>query len=316
MIWLARSVGVDGSRDQRRQRGEVQLLRRRQRDGGRRCRATPASAGTCPSTSNVAPRISTVPPATTPYSVAMVGTEHDDVAGVLGGQQLGRSRARAGTLVALVGSRDAARPPGLGDAEADGRASMSHRIWTCGSTAATPVEAGDVIGVPPARIGEVPKDSPSVTTILSGVDARCPRSTKLLIWLASELNTTSDQMPMVMPTMVRVVRSLRRDSSRRSRMTTSFQAGSRARLEDDDRRLADRRRGEAIEVGTPAGVVAEPGPEPVALSPAAARARTARDPSGSSTVVSGCAWRFSHHAGSVSPQPFMARVTRLGPSSK
>ena len=32
--------------------------------------------------------------------------------------------------------------------------------------------------------------------------------------------------------------------------------------------------------------------------------------------LSGCAWRFSHHAGSASAQPFMARVTRFGPSSK
>ncbi len=42
--------------------------------------------------------------------------------------------------------------------------------------------------------------------------------TRLLIWLAIELNTTSAQMPMVMPLMVNVVRSLRRDSSRSRRM--------------------------------------------------------------------------------------------------
>ena len=51
-------------------------------------------------------------------------------------------------------------------------------------------------------------------------------------------------------------------------------------------------------------------------SAVAARPRTARSPSGSSTVVSGLAWRLSHQAGSGSPQPFMAMVTRFGPSSK
>ncbi len=48
----------------------------------------------------------------------------------------------------------------------------------------------------------------------------------------------------------------------------------------------------------------------------AARARTRRGPSGRSTIVSGEAWRLSHQAGSASAQPFIARVTRSGPSSK
>ena len=39
-----------------------------------------------------------------------------------------------------------------------------------------------------------------------------PPSTRALILLAMELNTTSAQMPMVMPRMVSVVRSLRRAS--------------------------------------------------------------------------------------------------------
>jgi hypothetical protein len=50
--------------------------------------------------------------------------------------------------------------------------------------------------------------------------------------------------------------------------------------------------------------------------PVAARARTCRGPSDSSTVVSGFAWRFSHQAGSLAPQPFMARLTRFSPSWK
>ncbi len=69
------------------------------------------------------------------------------------------------------------------------------------------------------RIGDEPKAMPSVTTILSAKYS-LPMPTRLLIWLASELNTTSAQMPMVMPVMVRLVRSLRRESSRRIRMTT------------------------------------------------------------------------------------------------
>jgi hypothetical protein len=32
-------------------------------------------------------------------------------------------------------------------------------------------------------------------------------------------------------------------------------------------------------------------------------------------VASGFAWRLSHHAGSGSAQPFIAGVTRFGPSS-
>jgi hypothetical protein len=39
------------------------------------------------------------------------------------------------------------------------------------------------------RIGEVPKDSPSVTTILSAKNS-VPRPTRPLIWFAGALNTT------------------------------------------------------------------------------------------------------------------------------
>ena len=49
-------------------------------------------------------------------------------------------------------------------------------------------------------------------------------------------------------------------------------------------------------------------------SSVAARARTGTVRPGTSTVASGRAWRFSHQAGSGSPQPFIAIVTRLGAS--
>jgi len=51
-------------------------------------------------------------------------------------------------------------------------------------------------------------------------------------------------------------------------------------------------------------------------SPRAARACTRRVPSRTTTFASGWACRLSHHAGSGSAQPFMAIVTRFGPSSK
>ena len=52
------------------------------------------------------------------------------------------------------------------------------------------------------------------------------------------------------------------------------------------------------------------------LLPAAARAVTERGPSASSALAFGCACRLSHQAGSPSAQPFIAMVTRFGPSSK
>jgi hypothetical protein len=51
-------------------------------------------------------------------------------------------------------------------------------------------------------------------------------------------------------------------------------------------------------------------------SPLATRALTERGPSTRSTLASGCAWRFSHQAGSPSAQPFMATAMRFGPSSR
>ena len=51
-------------------------------------------------------------------------------------------------------------------------------------------------------------------------------------------------------------------------------------------------------------------------SPSAALARTGIGPSRVSTVASGFACRFSHQAGSASPQPFIAIVTTFGPSVK
>src|SRR4051812_34454380 len=72
-------------------------------------------------------------------------------------------------------------------------------------------------------------------------------------------------MPMVMPTMVRVVRSFRRDSSRRSRMSTYFRCGWAAWLEHDDGRFARSALREAVDVLTPAGVFAEAGPQSLPL---------------------------------------------------
>jgi hypothetical protein len=45
-----------------------------------------------------------------------------------------------------------------------------------------------------------------------------------------------------------------------------------------------------------------------------ARARTAQVSPTISTVASGCAWRLRHQDGSGSAQPFIASVTRFGPS--
>jgi hypothetical protein len=50
-------------------------------------------------------------------------------------------------------------------------------------------------------------------------------------------------------------------------------------------------------------------------APSAARARTARVAPTRSTVASGWAYRLRHQAGSASAQPFIASVTRFGPSS-
>ena len=61
--------------------------------------------------------------------------------------------------------------------------------------------------------------------------------------------------------------------------------------------------------------LAPPRPQPVALlaerGPARARESARRRVS---TVASGFACRFSHQAGSAAPQPFIAIVTRFGPS--
>ena len=59
--------------------------------------------------------------------------------------------------------------------------------------------------------------------------------------------------------------------------------------------------------------LAPPGPQPRPLLALAARPVTCqRVAPSSSTRASGCACRFSHHAGSAGPQPFIARVTRFG----
>jgi hypothetical protein len=58
-------------------------------------------------------------------------------------------------------------------------------------------------------------------------------------------------------------------------------------------------------------------PEPVSLLAISGSAdHVAPMRRASSTTASGSAWRFSHQAGSAAPQPFIAIVTRLGPSSK
>ena len=55
---------------------------------------------------------------------------------------------------------------------------------------------------------------------------------------------------------------------------------------------------------------------PWQLDPAPARAGTRRAPPARRTSQSGCACRLSHQAGLPPPQPFIAIVTRFGPSSK
>ena len=50
-------------------------------------------------------------------------------------------------------------------------------------------------------------------------------------------------------------------------------------------------------------------------SPSAALALTMHGLSARTTLAPGCAWRLSHHPGSPSAQPFIASVTRFGPSS-
>src|SRR5690349_6796582 len=86
--------------------------------------------------------------------------------------------------------------------------------------------------------------------------------TKPLIWLAIALNTTSAQMPMVMPRMVRLDRSFRRESSRSCRIVVLLRA---RRLQHHHRGLARAARGEAIEVVAPAGEIREPGPQALAF---------------------------------------------------
>ena len=90
-------------------------------------------------------------------------------------------------------------------------------------------------------------------------------------------------------------------------------APASARLEDDDRGLAGSARGPGVELVGPSYRPQLPQTRPLLRCGSPPTDGSVR--SWSSTVVSGWACRFSHHAGSGSPQPFMAMVTRFGPSS-
>src|SRR4029450_8708295 len=90
-------------------------------------------------------------------------------------------------------------------------------------------------------------------------------------------------------------------------------AGPRAWLKDHHRGLGrpERRIGVQLRVDpSPSAPQARP------LVPLATRALTERGPSTRSTLASGCAWRFSHQAGSPSAQLFIAIAMRFGPSAK
>ena len=88
-----------------------------------------------------------------------------------------------------------------------------------------------------------------------------------------------------------------------------------ARLEDDDGRPGRATPGEAVEVAAVPLTSRRCAHRRSRSSPSAARAWTGRGPSFRSTITSGCACRLSHQAGSPSDQPFIASVTRFGPSS-
>ena len=169
-----------------------------------------------PRTSKDSPRMSTVPPATTPYLRAMVDprTTTLPVSSAMSWRPVASSSVNVSnppSAPGMVPTRKSGAPNPIAG-------SGSHGISTLGWTAPTPSRPA-MISTSSRRIGDEPKAMPSVTTILSAKYS-LPMPTRPLIWLASELNTTSAQMPMVMPVMVRLVRSLRRESSRRIRMTT------------------------------------------------------------------------------------------------
>lgn len=83
-------------------------------------------------------------------------------------------------------------------------------------------------------------------------------------------------------------------------------------LQDHDRRFGGPQGRIRVDVVTH---IAPHSPQACSFVSLRRAARTDRDPSARSTLATGCAWRLSHQAGSPSAQPFMARVTRFGPSS-
>ena len=215
MIWLIRSAGSSCSRT----------------TGGRVSKKScwAASRGTSavvsgavsvgsrtPTTSNGTPRRSIVSPAADAVLAGEVGAQHDDVAALVGlGERAALGVVENEVLETLVGAGDMSDDL-VRHAEAAAELSSSQRTVTDGTATSTPsiaATAADVV----TSIGAMPKLPPdaSLTTILSP-KYRLPPSTSALILLAIEPKTTSAQMPMVMPEIVRTVRSLRRDRFRSS----------------------------------------------------------------------------------------------------
>ena len=96
-------------------------------------------------------------------------------------------------------------------------------------------------------------------------------------------------------------------------MRKGFGSFGRRVAEDDDLRFSRASRRVAIDVLVQ---FAPTLPEPFAFFAHRGPADyLVAGPPASSTTLFGCACRFSHHAGSAAPQPFMAIVTMLGPSS-
>ena len=96
--------------------------------------------------------------------------------------------------------------------------------------------------------------------------------------------------------------------SRRQR--SASQRPARARR-PPSRSGAARRRRRASRRPPAIGPTAVPARHPPRRGPRHGTSRSA-----TRAVASGCAWRFSHHAGSPAPHPFMARVTQFGPSCR
>ena len=184
--------------------------------------AVTGSAAGCRRSSNGTPRRSIVPPTGAPNSRAMSEprTTTCDPSSLCrrGG---GPGPAWIGELVEPVDRRQPRAPTMIFGMPKPENSTCSNGIWTCGSTAATSGIDADLVGDSQVDRHHADADAAGRAVAdddLADVVVAAARQRSALILLAIELKTTSAQIPMTMPRMVSVVRSFRRESSRRRRM--------------------------------------------------------------------------------------------------